>query len=478
MTNFLVASETFGDRESNDQIVPTKRQFNFSASMHSMLSKEVSSTTSSSSIDTPLHSPGLAIAREHEPKRLETIAEKRLAIAKPFKVIPLIVKPKVAPIKVPNTIVPIAESILSKLKIRSIATDLAYFHGRRFKVGWSHANQLTVLTTSMATVNANQLLTMADAAPLFCGRGAGDSSKSVIKHIKLYTLEPIGSSAFLNSIENHLQCQLKFSARKSIDDSDCPYYVARDGIEALQEHYQLAQQNYHEKPSDGYHKIASNVWSLCVALWGFQEELEDIAADQHAAIMQRRQLLSKWLEQTITEKDATHSQESASGYLPHLMKLLTSHKVDEACDLAFNNADMNLALLLSQAGGNNVVRALVAKQLGSWYETESDKFIDMQRIKALMLTAGTPTYESSKGTVNIYEHLDWITCLAVSNFFLLPPLLGINFDHNFCLTFVHLFPIAAECLVSLHAHCINNRCIAQIRGSIKRRCCATNTALS
>lgn len=355
--------------------------------------------------------------REHEPNKYEQLAEKRLTIARPFKVAPLIVKPKVAPIKVPNTIVPMADSILAKLKNRSIATDVAFFHGRRFKVGWSHSNQLTVLTSATANVSAKQLLTMASAAALFSGRRPSDCSKSVVRHIKLYSLGPINAPTFLKSVENHLQCQLKYSARKAVDDSDCPYYVAHDGIEALQEHYQLAQQNYHAQPSDTFHKISSNVWSLCVALWGFQEELEDIGADQHAAIMLRRHLLSKWLEQTITDKDAVHNPESAGGYLPHLMKLLTSHKVDEACELAFNNADMNLAMLLSQAGGNNVVRALVAKQLRSWYETESDKFVDIQRVKALMLTAGTPSYESTKGIVNIYEHLDWVTCLAVSIYF-------------------------------------------------------------
>lgn len=379
-----------------------------------MLSKEISTTTSSSSIDTPIHSPALALIRDNEPKKRDQFAENRMAVMKPFKVIPLIVRPKVAPIKVPDTIVPIADSILTKLKNRSVATDVAFFHGRRFKVGWSHANQFTVLTTPSAVVNAKQLLSIADASALFTGRDANDTSKSIIKHVKLYSLEPIGDATFLNSIENHLHCQLKYAERQPVEDSDCPYYVAHDGIAALQEHHEIAQQNYHSQPSEHFQQISSNVWSLCVALWGYQEELDDISADKHAAIMVRRDLFSTWLEETVTEKESPHRNNSENGYLPHLMKLLTSHMVDEACDLAFNNADMNLALLLSQAGGNNVVRALVAKQLRSWCETEADNFVDNQRVKALMLTAGTPTYESSNGVVNIYENLDWITCLAVS----------------------------------------------------------------
>lgn len=70
-----VISETFGERDSPDQIVPNKRQFTFSTSTHSLLSKEISSTTSSSSIDTPIMSPALPLIREHELRKSEFFAE-------------------------------------------------------------------------------------------------------------------------------------------------------------------------------------------------------------------------------------------------------------------------------------------------------------------------------------------------------------------------------------------------------------------
>lgn len=73
-TVFAVNFENYGDRDSPDQIVPNKRLFTFS-STHSLLSKEVSSTTSSSSIDTPILSPALPIIREREPKKGELISE-------------------------------------------------------------------------------------------------------------------------------------------------------------------------------------------------------------------------------------------------------------------------------------------------------------------------------------------------------------------------------------------------------------------
>lgn len=54
----------YGGRDSPDQIVPNKRPFTFSASSHSLLSKEVSSTTSSSTADTPILSPMLPTIRD------------------------------------------------------------------------------------------------------------------------------------------------------------------------------------------------------------------------------------------------------------------------------------------------------------------------------------------------------------------------------------------------------------------------------
>lgn len=53
----------YSGRDSPDQIVPNKRPFTFSALSHSLLSKEVSSTTSSSTVDTPILSPMLPTIR-------------------------------------------------------------------------------------------------------------------------------------------------------------------------------------------------------------------------------------------------------------------------------------------------------------------------------------------------------------------------------------------------------------------------------
>lgn len=329
-----------------------------------------------------------------------------------FKPIPFLLKPKIATIRATDKVVPLADSVQAKLLGKSIASDMALYHGRRFKVGWSHANCLTILTTAMTGRNLNQMTNLSNVS-LFSGRSQNDTSKSIVKQVKIFSIQSKDEKTFIASIENHLECQLNFSQRQSIADSDCPHLVPINGVEALQQHYLLTKQNFGERPLNEFEKVSLNVWSLLVTLWGYQEELEEATNDEHFAIMLRRDLFSKWLEDTVTDKNLLKRTESQGPYLQNLLNLLTAHKVIEACELAFSNNDMNLSLLLAQIGGNKIVRALLAKQLQSWQETEADKFIDIHRIKAMMLVAGIPTYESSQGPVNIYDGLEWIKSLAV-----------------------------------------------------------------
>lgn len=168
----------------------------------------------------------------------------------------MILKPKVATIRASDKIVPIDESVQDKLKQKSIASDVALYHGRRFRIGWCHANRFTILTTALTCKNQNQVTNINDISALFGGRSINDTSKSVIKQVKLFSLQPKDAKTFEASIENHLQCQLKFSERKSDIDTDCPYYVPVNGTEKLQQQYLLADQNFADIPLSKFQKIS------------------------------------------------------------------------------------------------------------------------------------------------------------------------------------------------------------------------------
>lgn len=246
---------------------------------------------------------------------------------------------------------------------------------------------------------------------IFKGRLNLDSSRAVLQSIKLASAQDIPD--FIESIENHLEVQLDFSKKTSISTSDCPCYVVDGGPMLLRKHYELAVENL----SAGYtSEYAVSIWSLCNALWSDLEELDGQDLTSHLSIMRRKELLSEWLEIVVTDSDVAMKSAnfSESGYMEHLLNQLSCHKVADASELAFNNNDMNMALLIAQLSGGPTVRQLMHHQLASWQEVEADKFIAVNRLKVYMLLAGIPLLSSAHGTINIYEQFDWLTSFAVS----------------------------------------------------------------
>lgn len=391
----LVISDRYGGRESPDQIVPSKKQFTFSLSSHSMLSKEVSSP---SSIDTPAQSPTFPPRRDIGfTRKSDIIPEEHLFHATALKPTILIVQPKVAHVRAADINVALADSILTATLGQNILADVALYNGRRFNVGWAHSNQFTILADN---INAG--------AGLFNARM---HLKPFVKQMKILSLEQMESKSFYRSVLGHLECRLKYIEKKFERNSDCPFFEVKGGANALQNHYEVAAQNSQFNEFD---KFCVTVWSLCVALWGEQEDLENINQDDHVAIMLRRELFSKWLEDVVGETDPHEGSANDFDYLDHLWKLLTTHRIQDACELAFDKNDINLSLLLAQAGSSNVVRVLISMQLKSWRETEADKFIAANRLKAMMLIGAISTLETSNGDLNIYDKLDWLKSIAVS----------------------------------------------------------------
>lgn len=399
---FTVISDRCGGRESPDQIVPSKK-FSFSLSSHSMLSKEVSSP---SSIDTPAHSPSFPPRRDIESTRkFEMIPEENVYSANALKQTTLIIPPKVAIIRASDTCVALNDSVLAAALDQNILSDAALYNGRRFKIGWAHSNQFTSLgVTNDRNGNAG--------AELFNVRKT--DLKAYVKQMKIFSLENMEFEKFQRSILGHLECRLKYTERKFDGNSDCPYFIANGGANALQDHYDVALRN---SQYDEFEKFCVTVWSLCVALWGEQEDLENRNVDDHVAIMLRRELFSKWLENVVAQNDLLEGSVDDSQYLDHLWKLLTAHKIEEACDLAFEKNDINLSLLLAQVGSSNVVRALISMQFESWRVTEADKFIAPNRLKAMMLIGAITTFKTSNDEINVYDKLNWLKSIAVSSLF-------------------------------------------------------------
>lgn len=141
----VVISEQFDGRDSPDQIVPNKP---FLSNLNTFQLSQPS--TSNSNVDTPLESPVIlphaSVTEVKQRTHLKTIKPLIQRLDEP-KALPLIVKPKIATIKIPGTVIPLSKSIGYKSIKGDCVSDAAFFHGRRFKIGWGPQNTIMILNT-------------------------------------------------------------------------------------------------------------------------------------------------------------------------------------------------------------------------------------------------------------------------------------------------------------------------------------------
>lgn len=327
---------------------------------------------------------------------------------------PLVIKPHIFYENGVDVAIPLQKSFLSTMK--SIKHDPIFFNGRRFKAGWGPYSTLQLPKSSELVEDdgSKQLLHISKHC---YGRQDTDFSPSLINRIQFPSNDRI--KHFSESIIPHLEVELAHDLIRRDPDMECPYFAANGGLKALAEHVELANNLGHLTNLDSY---AASVWSLCAALWGEREELEGQHELSHNVIMFRRDMFSEWLEDVITDADlfAIRPQRENS-YLDQLLDLLFSHKVAEACEVAISNNDYNLSLLLSQLSGGSAVKQLMNHQLAIWQDVEADKFIEEKRLRALMIVAGLPIFESNQGVINIYDDMDWIKALAYHLWYLASP---------------------------------------------------------
>lgn len=347
--------------------------------------------------------------------------------------LPLVVKPKVELVHSNDICIPMGKSILARFLTNK--GDLAFFHGRKFRVGWSFPSTLVQLNTvdNCAALKKNAVVHVGDLSGFFRGRLTNDFSPAALQMLQIRSCAD-QVQEFRKSVEDHLRIQLKYDDVRQVEDSDCPYYVASGRHQALEDHLEMAR--LIADGSSSFEALCVEVWSLCAALWGAREELEDVEESAHMATMFRRELFSEWIEDVVTEQSTKEKLTKKQEYLDQLLELIGTHKVLDACELAFECNDTNLAMLLAQISGGPTVRQLIQHQLSSWQTVEADKFIDPRRLKAFMLIAGIPLLSSTHGTINIFEDLNWLKALALHLWYLCSPTASItdalvNYEKSF-----------------------------------------------
>ncbi|XP_060650222.1 nuclear pore complex protein Nup98-Nup96 isoform X1 [Drosophila nasuta] len=341
-------------------------------------------------------------------------AEKQvLGGLKPFN---FIIKPRVAPIKVFASAVPLKRSIALGHFDHWIA-DLGFYKGRGFKLNFGPQNMIMVPNTFNNLRSIREAGDKANPAALILEpRAANDYSPQLLQLMQFNTVNMY--EGFVESIVPHLEVQLHGCNMQQVEGSECPLLQSDGGTQLIAKHLSEAIKLSSSSSVAAY---AVSVWSLLFALWGEHEELNGQDNSSHYAVMCRRNLLSEWLENTLISKDLLSKKVSSNSYLSHMLDLLSCHRVTEACELAFNYDDANLALILSQLSSGPVVRMLLEEQLFAWQQSKSDKYITLERLKMFMLAAGVPMMQSSQGAINLLEDINWLTVLALQLWYFTQP---------------------------------------------------------
>lgn len=442
----VLSEVTDGGRDSPDQTVPNKPYMSLGRSLASSLYMRTLSPQllekESSQLDEYIAPPMLFSTStskslheqiQHQQRRKDTPMD----IARPIgpKSFPLTVKPSVELIDSNDVVIPLDKSILARFLNNK--RDLAFFHGRKFRIGWTFPNVLTQLNTAdnCFQLKKDETVHITELHQFFRGRNARDYSPAAVQLLQIQSSAPIPD--FRKSVEDHLKIQLKYDRVENVPGSDCPRYVANGKHAALSDHLEMAKL---VADCDSFDALCVEVWSLCAALWGAREELEEVEESAHISTMFRRDLFSEWIEQVVTEQSAKETAATLKGkkqeYLDQLLELVCTHKVLDACEVAFEANDVNLSMLLAQISGGPTVRQLIQHQLSSWQDVEADKFIDPRRLKLFMLIAGIPLISSTHGNINIFEGLSWLKSLALHLWYLCSPTASItdavlNYEKSF-----------------------------------------------
>lgn len=147
----LVVSDITEGRDSPDQTVPNRPLFNrrnqVVFSSESTLGDLAMSSNNSVLSDGGMSNDiTIVVTPISKPKERQNNIDKIVRSVGPRAAMPLIVHPKIKLINIKGTSIPLESSILSKFL--GFRGNLAFFNGKKFKIGWDNQNTLLIMNTA------------------------------------------------------------------------------------------------------------------------------------------------------------------------------------------------------------------------------------------------------------------------------------------------------------------------------------------
>ncbi|PNF16103.1 Nuclear pore complex protein Nup98-Nup96 [Cryptotermes secundus] len=343
---------------------------------------------------------------------------------------PPTVCPKIAVLSHHGEVVPLSQSSVGRMSAHCLA-DMGLVIGRSFRVGWGRDNTLLTLNTQKAAAVVPLRAKLSELNIFTSGRTEGDCSQCIVQRLQIFGGGKDASANFMEALEGHLHIQLQH-CQSQLED-DCPLLIPRMGVDALHAHCALADQLSFDQ-TDVLLAYSTQVWKLCVALWGNLPDL-DADSNSHQNVMLRREAVSKWLEDVVQQKvrqetaalsDESSKTQDKEHHIPVVLSLLSGRKILEACEKMEGCGDHHTSLLLAQLSGGPAAKQLIHQQLANWQDVKASCYINRDRIKLLMLVAGIPLFCGTESTVNVCEDLDWKRAFALHLWYICSPVASVT----------------------------------------------------
>ncbi|KAG7306759.1 hypothetical protein JYU34_008192 [Plutella xylostella] len=291
------------------------------------------------------------------------------AVCEEVELRPLDVRPHTIVLKYHRKVPPFKLTIAGELGASCIA-DMSICRARHSRVGHGPGNTLVHATSAAAS----ELPPVADLSQLgdyVAGRGENDWSEAVVNRIA------IGQSAPGRNLKDELSAPLDilldFSTFKSEDSQQL---VVRDSPADRRELLRKLSQAF-----AGSNPYRQEVWQLCEALWGADLDNDGVPGTDPQSIVDRHNALLQWL--LARGVDVTAPADDKNSHTAQIYTLLLGGRLLEACKLARESGDLNMAAILAQAGGDAAFRSLLSTQIQSWRASGADSLLCDSRLKTL-----------------------------------------------------------------------------------------------
>ncbi|XP_041983346.1 nuclear pore complex protein Nup98-Nup96 isoform X2 [Aricia agestis] len=328
---------------------------------------------------------------------VETMHEDAPQVTEEVIMRPLVVHPHTVVLKYHKKVPPFKETIAGRLGAAHIA-DMGVCRARHTRVGFGPASTL-VYPTSFDSVS--QLPTSAALSALghyVRGRGADDWSEPVLARLAI--ARPSSQHA-QDTLARQLECLLEYSEIKSTELQSgeiCPQLVvkesAKDRLGLLRALLGVAAKATEYTPDFGVSSAyCLQVWKLCDALWGADLENDGVPGTDDQSIVHRHERLLRWMRECVaevTDKELAETnrpepEDESDSHSSKVWSLLIGGRVLEACKLAREKGDLNMAVLLAQATGDPGFQSLLSRQFRVWRDSGAAAHVCAARLACLQL---------------------------------------------------------------------------------------------